>query len=71
MKQPMVDQIRAQFSYIPRGSIIWNHRNRCVFDGTTPSIAEVLVLAWKQPCTGLGCLVGVGHLLICNRRECN
>ncbi|GJN28014.1 hypothetical protein PR202_gb16093 [Eleusine coracana subsp. coracana] len=28
--------------------VIWNHRNRCVFDGATPSIAEALILAGEE-----------------------
>jgi hypothetical protein len=32
---------------------IWKHRNRCVFDGINPNMAEVLALAGKS--TGNGC----------------
>ena len=27
---------------------IWNHRNRCVFDGTPPSLAGALLLASEE-----------------------
>ena len=28
--------------------IIWNHRNRCVFDGVNPNMAEALILAGEE-----------------------
>lgn len=27
--------------------VIWNHRNRCVFDGAVPNIAEALEVSWR------------------------
>jgi len=28
--------------------ILWNHRNRCVFDGAAPSVARALVVAGEE-----------------------
>ena len=28
--------------------ILWNHRNRCVFDGVAPSVAGALVVAGEE-----------------------
>jgi hypothetical protein len=28
--------------------ILWNHRNRCVFDGAAPSVARALVVAREE-----------------------
>jgi hypothetical protein len=28
--------------------ILWNHRNRCVFDGSVPSVAGALILAGEE-----------------------
>uniref|UniRef100_A0A0A9ALC0 Uncharacterized protein n=1 Tax=Arundo donax TaxID=35708 RepID=A0A0A9ALC0_ARUDO len=28
--------------------ILWNHRNRCVFDGVTPNLAGVLISADEE-----------------------
>jgi hypothetical protein len=28
--------------------ILWNHRNRCVFDGSAPSVAGALILAGQE-----------------------
>jgi hypothetical protein len=27
---------------------IWNHRNKCVFDGASPSMVEILILAGEE-----------------------
>jgi hypothetical protein len=31
-----------------RAWILWNHRNRCVFDGSAPSVAGALILAGQE-----------------------
>jgi hypothetical protein len=28
--------------------IIWNHRNRCVFDGDSPNLTKALILAVEE-----------------------
>ncbi|GJN03248.1 hypothetical protein PR202_ga20671 [Eleusine coracana subsp. coracana] len=28
--------------------ILWNHHNRCVFDGVSPSVTQALVLAGEE-----------------------
>jgi hypothetical protein len=44
--------------------ILWNHHNRCVFDGASPNIARALLLASEElHLWGLARARGITHLL--------
>ncbi|RCV11247.1 hypothetical protein SETIT_2G170900v2, partial [Setaria italica] len=44
--------------------ILWNHRNRCVFDGVSPNLARALMLAGEElHVWGLAGARGISYLL--------
>jgi hypothetical protein len=45
--------------------VLWNHRNRCIFDGLSPNIANFLIQVGDEVCWGQGVVLPCCLLLRC------